>query len=142
MNGWNTKTIIAVHDIFLLYLAFLIIFVPLRWVMAMCLSVVAHEMGHILCLLFMKIPIMQIDIQVMRIQICTEPMEPLEEFLCAAAGPMFSAILLLFAKWLPATAICAAFHCCYNLFPVLPADGGRMFQSCVRLWKTHQRKVI
>lgn len=119
---------------FYLYLAILLLLVPFRWVLAMGISVGIHELGHIVAISFMKIPVLQVSLKALRIQIHTQSMTPSQELICAAAGPLAGSMLILLAKWLPATSVCAAIHCMYNLLPLYPSDGGRVLRSVLRLW--------
>lgn len=118
---------------FYIYMALLLLLVPLRWLGAIALSILVHELGHILALRWMKVPVNAVHINPMQIRLLTAPLEPLQETVCAAAGPLAGLALVLLAKWLPATALCAAFHCLYNLLPIYPADGGRVFSGFAKL---------
>lgn len=129
----NTDHRIDVDSGFFLYLALMLVLVPIRWILAMGISVIVHELGHILAICAMRIPILKISLKAMGVRIHTPPMKTSQELLCAAAGPAAGISLILLAKWLPATAVCAAFHCIYNLLPVYPADGGRVLYSGLRL---------
>jgi Zn-dependent protease len=118
---------------FYLYLALLILLVPLRWLLAAAVSIAVHEICHIVAIRCFGIPIESIRIALdgARIQAC--PLTPGQELICALAGPVGGLCLLPLARWCPVTALCAAFHSLYNLLPVYPQDGGRVLRCGARL---------
>ena len=46
---------------------------------------------------------------------------------CAVTGPACGLCLVLLYRWFPELALFALFHSVYNLLPMYPADGGRIF---------------
>lgn len=118
---------------FLISVALMLLILPLQWVGAMILAAAVHELGHYLavCLCGGRIERFQIGLDgaVMSIRGLT----PAQELLCALAGPAFGLMVLLFARWLPRTALCAGAHTLYNLLPVYPLDGGRALRCALEL---------
>jgi hypothetical protein len=109
--------------------AFLLLVLPWQWVGAAILAACVHEAGHVLVLLLTGGQIERIIIGGSGAVIETTPMDARRECVCAFAGPVGSALLLLFCHQLPRTAVCALVHCIYNLLPMFPLDGGRILRS-------------
>lgn len=113
--------------------AFLVLMAPIRWLLSAAVSGLVHELCHILAIRICKIRINSICIGIGGAKIETEPMTCIQELCCALAGPIGGLCLLLFARWIPRIAVCAAFQSLYNLFPLYPSDGGRILRSCAKL---------
>ena len=107
------------------FLAILILLVPLRWLLGAAVSIAVHEFCHILALRSFGVPIRSVQLGISGAKIQTHDMPLWQELICTLAGPMGGILLLLTARWLPVTALCAGFHSLYNLLPVYPQDGGR-----------------
>lgn len=118
---------------FYLYLALLILLVPLRWLLAAAVSITVHEICHIAAIRCFGVQIdsVRIGLDGARIQACA--LSPGQEVVCALAGPIGGLCLLPLARWFPVTTLCAAFHSLYNLLPVFPQDGGRALRCGVSL---------
>lgn len=116
-----------------LFWAVLLLLIPLRWVIGCAFAVIVHEGCHILALTLLHIPILRVRIGVLGAQIETPPIDAARELICALAGPVGSLVLVLFARIVPYSALCALFHAFYNLLPVAPMDGGRILRSLLRL---------
>lgn len=111
--------------------AVLLLFVPLKWLFAMALAAMVHELGHILA-----VGILGGEISSIRVgtgEACIEAsIDSIRRAaVCTLAGPAANILLLLFYRWLPRTAICSAIQFLYNMLPIYPLDGGRLLQMAV-----------
>ena len=107
------------------YGALLLLILPLKWLVAAMAAALFHEVCHLAAVKLCGGRIRQITIGGSGAVMEAELMSRGRELLCALAGPAGGLILLLFANWIPRTAVCAAFQSVYNLLPVYPLDGGR-----------------
>lgn len=117
----------------LLYLAVLILILPLRWVFAWVIAAVLHELGHIIALRCMGVRVRQLRLGLSGAKLFTEPLTSGQEFVAALAGPAVGVLLLGAAASLPRIAICGAVQSAYNLLPVYPMDGGRAVRCGMEL---------
>ena len=117
-----------------LFWVLLLFLVPLNWLSAAFFAALVHEMFHIAAIMLCGGKIRGIKIGIHGTVISLDPLNPLQELLCAAAGPTGSFLLLLLAPWFPRLAICGFFQGCFNCLPVLPLDGGRVVRSLRVLW--------
>lgn len=108
-----------------LLLALMIFLLPLRWIAAALFAGIVHELCHVLAIRLCGGRILAVQIGAGGTVIQTEPMDCLQEMLCALAGPLGGLLLLSLARWLPRVAICAGLQSVYNLLPLYPLDGGR-----------------
>lgn len=99
--------------------------IPLPWLAAWFLAILIHELGHYIALRICKISVHAIRMKLSGVQMDTGPMSAGQELICSLAGPLCGFSLLLFAKYIPRVAVCAAIQSCYNLLPLYPLDGGR-----------------
>lgn len=125
-----------------LWPAVLLMFLPIQWVVAMLLAGIIHELCHIVTIFILKGKIFRICVGMRGAVIEVASLPPWKELLCALAGPIGSACLLLTARMFPRLAICGVVHCLYNLLPLFPFDGGRILSSLLRLILSHEKAAL
>ena len=117
----------------LLLMAALILLLPLDWLLAALLAAALHELGHLAAIkAFGRHPVF-LSVGMLGATIHTGPLTNRAEFLCAAAGPWASLMLLLLCRLFPKLALCGLLQGLFNLIPLYPLDGGRML-FCLLRW--------
>ncbi len=114
-------------------LAAMLLLLPLKWIAAAFLAAFVHEYFHWAAIILCSRQAPSVRLFAFGARMPMPPMHPARELLCALAGPLGGLVLLLFARWLPRTAVCAAFQSIYNLLPIYPMDGGRAFRCALQL---------
>ena len=115
-----------------LWLAALLLFLPLDWVLSAFTAALIHELCHIAVLRMLGGKIRRMRISVSGCVLDAESPGDFISFCSILAGPLGSMGLLMLAEFLPKIAVCGFIHSLYNLLPVLPLDGGRGFQLFLR----------
>lgn len=110
-----------------------VLLLPLDWLLAAFSAAVVHELGHFAAIYLCGARPESITIGGAGARIHTGPLEARGEFLCAAAGPAASFLLLCVCRFFPKTALCGLIHGIFNLIPVYPMDGGRIL-LCLLRW--------
>lgn len=115
------------------------------------LSLIFHELAHSVVALWYRVPVRSITLFLLGgvAQITREPRKPVAELLIAVAGPLSSLVLglaffsvwwvtgrsadnpvSLILAWLAGMNIIIAI---FNILPIFPMDGGRVFRSLIWL---------
>lgn len=105
-------------------LAFMLLMLPLQWCFAMILAALWHELCHYWAVKCCGAEVYQIRFTPVGAKMESTPMPPGKEMFCALAGPFGGLMLLLLARWMPRTALCAGMQSLYNLLPISGLDGG------------------
>lgn len=113
--------------------ALLLLALPIKWIVAVTVSIILHESCHILALKLMKQPVCRMRFHVLGASLETGNMLPWKELICALAGPASCLPALLFARWMPRVAVCSLFHSAYNLLPIGDLDGGRAMRCLAKM---------
>ena len=112
------------------------------------LSVILHELGHVLVLNLLKIKIYTIHGFLGTIEIRTPPLTYKQEWQVGAAGPLVNGLLImLYYHRSDVMSFVNTILLCYNLLPFYPLDGGRILRSVLRLSMTvtgaeHWERII
>ena len=116
-----------------LYLSLLLLVLPLQYIASFLISGIIHEIGHLLALRTLKVPICRLRITVLGTVIETYEITPMQEMVCAAAGPLAGILTCMAARTFPLLGICAFIQTAYNLIPLYPFDGGRICKCCMAI---------
>lgn len=112
----------------LIFGAMLLLILPLRWFLAAILAAIFHELCHYTAARLLGGRVGRVSVGESAAIMQIAPLSQGRELICALAGPVGGFFLLLFARWFPRLALCAAFQSLYNLLPVYPMDGGRVIR--------------
>ena len=123
---------VKVNTSFCFLCAFIILTVPLQWVLSAFMGALIHELCHIMAIRLCGKHIFSVNIGILGAEIQTETLSGWQEIFCLAAGPVGSLSLLFLFRWLPLTALIGGIQGIFNLLPVLPLDGGRILSSIFR----------
>lgn len=133
MRKYHNHVAISVQPSFWVMAICLVLVLPLRWGIGWLIAVMVHEIGHVLGIVMFRISILSVSIKSSGVYVRTSQMLLWQESIVALLGPLFSAILLLFAEWFPFMAICAIVQLAFNLLPFECFDGGRVLRGVLRI---------
>jgi len=114
-------------------LAFLLLVLPIKWVVAFLLAVFVHELCHYAALKLRLKRVNSFHIGICGMEMETESLSYGEEFMCAIAGPIGGLLLLAVYQYFPELSVCGLFQSLYNLLPIFPLDGGRAVRSVANI---------
>jgi len=114
--------------LFYIYLAALILLLPLEWILSVITASLVHELGHILAVFLFRGRISKITVSLWGCEIESCRLGDFQKLISIFAGPAASIALLLFRRRFPLIAVCGLLQGFYNLLPILPMDGGHILQ--------------
>ena len=122
-------------------LSLLILTVPIQWIAASIFAAFFHEFCHIIVIRLCNCSVNSIEIGAFGAKIHTSSLSLPQEFLCALVGPCGSFLMLLFSRWIPRIALCGLVQGIFNLLPLYPMDGGRIFRCFIEWIRLTIRKI-
>ena len=123
----------CVHPAFCIGLCVSLFVLPVQWVAAWFAAAAIHELGHLLALRLLRVPILRIVLRLNGIYIDTGYMTAASELLSALAGPAFGLMCLCLSSRTPYLAVCAFAQNAFNLLPFPDFDGGRILLNLLIL---------
>ena len=128
---------------FFLFLAILLMIIPVRWLLCWLTAAGLHEIFHLIALKICGYPIRSVSVGAFGVKIDTDTDRGIKGVFCALAGPLAGFILLLFVRRIPMIALCGLFQSVANLVPVYPLDGGRALNNLLYLiFPDHRADLI
>lgn len=115
------------------FLALLCMVLPLKWIVAMIIAGIFHELCHALTVMLLGGKIFRIRIGLSGTIMEISGLCAWKELICALAGPIGSMFLALMLHHVPYTALCALIQGLYNLLPLYPLDGGRALYCTLQM---------
>ena len=95
---------------FFLCLSFLLLIIPVKWLLSWLIAAALHELFHILALKVCGFQIRMICVGAFGAKIETDAEYGFRSILCALAGPLAGFLLLLFLRKIPMIALCGLFQ--------------------------------
>ena len=121
---------------FCIYLAFLVVFMPLRLVFAWLIAAAVHELFHYIPLCIFRVSVTRFTLGFRGAVMRTEAMQPWQELVSAFCGPVGGLFLLIFRRWIPLVAACALVQTIFNMLPLYPLDGGRVIRALMDMFRS------
>lgn len=118
----------------LIFLALLVLTLPLGYLAAAILAAVWHETCHALAVMALGGKVLALRINLRGMEMETRPMDPISGALCALAGPVGSLALLLLRVQFPQIAAWGLLQGCFNLLPIFPLDGSQALRRLIPRW--------
>lgn len=131
---------VSFHPILWIILGLLLLVVPIKAVTAVLLAAFVHESGHIICSLLLEGRLVSISLGLKSAQISVFLEKPWHRILASLSGPLFSSLLIFTYGRTPLLAACGLIQCVFNLLPIYPLDGGRIWQELKELFHTSSEK--
>lgn len=108
--------------------AMMLLLLPLRWLIAVIAAALFHELCHYAAVVICGGRVRSFRATGGSMIMDVSFMNWNRELLCAVAGPLGSLMLLLMIRRMPLVGFCAGIQLAYNMIPVYPLDGGRIFR--------------
>lgn len=116
------------------FAAVMVLVLPLPWFLSIMTAAVIHELSHYCAIRATGNRVYELSLTHRGAVMRTSPLSDTEELVCAISGPLGSFLLFLCYPWVPRLAICAGVQGFFNLLPLYPLDGGRVFWILMRRW--------
>lgn len=128
-----TKIPVEVNTGFYVFTAFMLLVVPLKWMIAWVSAALFHELCHYAALKAFGARVLQLKITSGGTVMETD-LQGVRACAASLAGPLGGLLLTLLGKNFPRLAVCAMIQSVYNLLPLYPLDGGRAIRNLLEMW--------
>lgn len=135
-----------ISPFFFVYAAFLILALPLDWLLAAVTAAIVHELFHLLAVVLCGGRVIGIRIGGAGAQIQALLPSRQRDILAILAGPAGSLLIALLCRDVPRLAVCAGIQGIFNLLPIRPLDGGNalyfLLEAVMPRWADLWSKLI
>ena len=114
--------------------AAMLLILPLNWILAIFFAALFHELCHYLAIRLAGGKVTGVSITHNGAVMQVTPLSARQELVCSLAGPAGSILLFFCCQWIPRTALCAGVQGFFNLLPMYPLDGGRIYRILMNFW--------
>ncbi len=111
-----------------IYVVLLLFFIPIKWLFAWIFAAGFHEVCHWLAVKLCGGVVYSITIGLGGAKMECSPMSSKKSLFAVLCGPVGGILIVLFARWIPRTALCSWLLTMYNLLPLLHLDGGKAIE--------------
>lgn len=111
-----------------IYMVLLLLLIPIKWLLAWGLAAGFHEICHWFAAKLCGGEIRGITVGLGGAKMECSPMPKGKRVLTVLSGPIGGLLPLLFAQWMPRTALCCWFLSMYNMLPLICLDGGKVIE--------------
>ena len=115
-----------------LYLAILLLILPIKWLIAWLFAVCFHEACHYLAVKLCGGESYHLYVGFGGAVISCSELTNRKHLFSLLAGPLGGFLLVLLGRWFPRLALCSWLLSIYNLLPLLPLDGGQALQILMK----------
>ncbi len=131
-----------ISGFFCIWLALMLLILPLKWLVAAVVAAFIHEACHALAVKLCGGEVKFLSAYSNGAVMSAIGLTGGKALICALAGPLGGLSLLFLVRWFPRTAICAACQSLYNLLPVEPLDGGNALRLLTEaLFPGYSRRI-
>ena len=109
-----------------IYLALLLLLVPIHWLVAWLVSVIFHEICHYLIIRLFGGRVDKLTIGLGGAEMECRTLSKYQSVMAILAGPVGGLLLTLTGRWFPQIALCSGILSVYNILPLSFLDGGRV----------------
>lgn len=127
---------ITINSSTYLYLAIMLLILPLQWLFAWLVAICFHELFHYLAVKLCGGKSYQMRISFGGAVISCSELTDGRHLVALLAGPLGGLLPVILGRWFPRLALCSWVLSLYNLLPLLPLDGGQALRLLIKNYKT------
>lgn len=129
----HNKISITLSPAAYVFLALVVVILPLKFLFTWLVCIVVHEASHIIMVFLCKGKVESIRFSLIGAQITANDLTVKKEISCILAGPTGSFLLLALLRFCPLIAFGGFVQGIFNLLPLMNLDGGRVLHGILSL---------